>query len=105
MSCMPLTPNPNHAVVKKTKPIGRALTAAIILLYILTSILFAINCMDTRQRFADNGMNFWSEYTSGGIPATTLAGGIMGAICTVLSDSALVCTMLLCVRFPSRLLC
>ncbi|PBK94951.1 hypothetical protein ARMGADRAFT_72417 [Armillaria gallica] len=79
-----------YIFVKKTKLIGRTLTAAIILLYILTAILFAIDCMDTRQRFADNGMNFWSEYTTGDIPATTLAGGIMGAICTVLSDSALI---------------
>ncbi|KAK0192512.1 hypothetical protein F5146DRAFT_1040294 [Armillaria mellea] len=79
-----------YIFVKKTKLIGRALTAAIILLYILTAILFAIDSMDTRQRFADNGMNFWSEYTAPGIRATTLAGGIMGAICTVLSDSALI---------------
>ncbi|KAK0489619.1 hypothetical protein EDD18DRAFT_589456 [Armillaria luteobubalina] len=46
--------------------------------------------MDTRQKFADSGMDFWSEYTAPGIPATTLAGGIMGAICTVLSDSTLI---------------
>ncbi|PBK59806.1 hypothetical protein ARMSODRAFT_770348 [Armillaria solidipes] len=79
-----------YIFVKKTQPIGRALTAAIILLYILTAILFAIDCMDTRQIFADNGMNFWSEYTAREIPATTLAGGIMGALCTALSDSALI---------------
>ncbi|KAK0482201.1 hypothetical protein IW261DRAFT_1022972 [Armillaria novae-zelandiae] len=77
-------------VKKNRKPMGGALTAAIIILYILTAILFAIDCMDTRQQFADNGMNFWSEDTAPGIPATTLAGGIMGAICTVLSDSALI---------------
>lgn len=80
-----------HIFVKKARePMGKALTAAIIILYILTAILFAIDCMDTRQKFADSGMDFWSEYTAPGIPATTLAGGIMGAICTVLSDSTLI---------------
>ncbi|KAK0219946.1 hypothetical protein IW262DRAFT_1461099 [Armillaria fumosa] len=88
--------------VKKSKPMGKALTAAIIILYILTAVLFAIDCMDTRQKFADNGMNSWSEYTALGIPATTLAGGIMGAICTVLSDSALIwrCWMVWNFRLP-----
>ncbi|KAK0203832.1 hypothetical protein DFS33DRAFT_1384092 [Desarmillaria ectypa] len=88
MSSVP--PKLNHTVVKRTQPVGKLLAAAIVVLYILTAILFAINCIDTRQRFADNGINYWAEDTASIIPGLTLAGGIMGAICTVLVDSVLI---------------
>ncbi|KAK0454067.1 uncharacterized protein EV420DRAFT_617996 [Desarmillaria tabescens] len=76
--------------VKRVQPVGRALAVAIVVLYILTAIIFAINCIDTRHTFANNGINFWAENTADINPGLVLAGGIMGAISTVLADLVLI---------------
>ncbi|PBK93608.1 hypothetical protein ARMGADRAFT_1079907 [Armillaria gallica] len=82
----------NMIFMNKSRRTGRALTIIIILLYIATTIDFALTWSYIHSVFVDHGQTLWTKYMSYQTPGMgiTVGAATAGAICTVLADSAMV---------------
>ncbi|KAK0479668.1 hypothetical protein IW261DRAFT_1419749 [Armillaria novae-zelandiae] len=82
----------NMIFADKSRPTGRALTIIIILLYISTTIDFALTWSYVPTVFIDHGETLRTEYISYQTPGMgiTIGAASAGAICTVLADSTMV---------------
>ncbi len=81
--------------MNKSRRTGRALTIIIILLYITTTVDFALTWSYIHSVFVDHGQTLWTKYMSYQTPGMgiTIGAATAGAICTVLADSTMVCTV------------
>ncbi|KAK0185164.1 hypothetical protein F5146DRAFT_1228103 [Armillaria mellea] len=81
-----------NMIWSKSRPTGRALTIIIILLYIATTIDFALTWSYIHTVFVDHGQTLWTKYMSYQTPGTgiTIGAASAGAICTVLADSTMI---------------
>ncbi|SJL13658.1 uncharacterized protein ARMOST_17105 [Armillaria ostoyae] len=82
----------NMIFMDKSRPTGRALTIIIILLYITTTVDFALTWSYAHSVFVDHGQTLWTKYMSYQTPGMgiTIGAASAGAICTVLADSTMV---------------
>ncbi|KAK0501039.1 hypothetical protein EDD18DRAFT_1102001 [Armillaria luteobubalina] len=82
----------NDVVSDKSRPTGRTLTVVIILLYIATTIDFALTLSYVPTVFVDHGQTMWTKYMSYQTPGMgiTIGATSTGAICTILADSTMV---------------
>ncbi|KAK0466025.1 uncharacterized protein EV420DRAFT_1636594 [Desarmillaria tabescens] len=80
--------------VNKSRPIGNVMIMAIILIYTLTSIGFALNWSLVHSAFitVTNRQNFWTVYLklNDVSDKVVLSMGITGILCTILADSIMI---------------
>ncbi|KAG7451843.1 uncharacterized protein BT62DRAFT_926024 [Guyanagaster necrorhizus] len=76
----------------KSRAVGRAMVVLIILLYIVTTVDFALIMSNINSVFVDHGQSFRTEnvfYESPGVSAI-ISTGVASTLCTILADSTMI---------------